>query len=214
MDVSDLVTEQKAKQAEFEVDDKSGIHVVAKAKGGKVLADLIVGKSTGPGTMVRLPGKDEVWQASGISRYLFDKAPADWRDKSITTFTPATPSGSRSPPRTAARPSLKKTGAKAGTEDKWDGRRVVGEDRQARQQRPERHRRRRCRAGRPTTSPTAPSRPTRAWTPPALTVTVGLKGGKKVTVLDRQQEGRGRVLRQDAGGAAGLHGQEVQRRSA
>ena len=47
MNVSDLVTEQKGKQAEFEVDDKSGIHVVAKAKGGKVLADLIVGKSTG-----------------------------------------------------------------------------------------------------------------------------------------------------------------------
>jgi len=55
MDVSDLVTEQKAKHAEFEVDDKSGIHLVAKAKGGKVLADVIVGKSNGPGTMVSGP---------------------------------------------------------------------------------------------------------------------------------------------------------------
>jgi hypothetical protein len=74
MDVSDLVTEQKAKHAEFEVDDKSGIHLVVKAKGGKVLADVIVGKTTGPGTMVRPTGKDEVWQATGISRYLFDKS--------------------------------------------------------------------------------------------------------------------------------------------
>ena len=49
LNVSDLVTEQKAKHAEFEVDDKSGIHLVAKAKGGKVLADVIVGKSTGAG---------------------------------------------------------------------------------------------------------------------------------------------------------------------
>src|SRR5262249_44597668 len=61
MDVSDLVTEQKAKHAEFEVDDKSGIHLVVKAKGGKVLADLIVGKTAGAGTMVRPSGKDEVW---------------------------------------------------------------------------------------------------------------------------------------------------------
>lgn len=77
MDVSDLVTEKKEKQAEFEVDDKSGVHLVVKAKGGKVLADLTVGKSTGPGTMVRPAGKDEIWQATGISRYLFDKNPAD-----------------------------------------------------------------------------------------------------------------------------------------
>src|SRR5262245_10733715 len=47
MDVSDLVTEQKAKHAEFEVDDKAGIHLVAKDKAGKVLADMIIGKSTG-----------------------------------------------------------------------------------------------------------------------------------------------------------------------
>ena len=48
------MTEQKDKQAEFEVDEKSGVHMVVKEKGGKVLADVIVGKSTGPGTMVRL----------------------------------------------------------------------------------------------------------------------------------------------------------------
>ena len=53
----------------------------------KTVKSEVVGKSTGPGTMVRPTGKDEVWQATGISRYLFDKSPADWRDKSITTFT-------------------------------------------------------------------------------------------------------------------------------
>src|SRR5262245_42765898 len=71
MNVAYLVTEKTDKQAEFEVDDKAGIHMVVKEKGGKVLADLIVGKTTGPGTMVRLSGKNEIWTATGVSKYLF-----------------------------------------------------------------------------------------------------------------------------------------------
>jgi hypothetical protein len=85
MDVSDLVTEQKAKQTEFDVDDKAGIRVVAKHD-DKVLADLIVGKSVGAGTMVRPSGQDDTWRATGITHYLFDKGPSDWRDKSIVSF--------------------------------------------------------------------------------------------------------------------------------
>ncbi len=118
--VSDLVTEQKAKQAEFEADDKSGIHLVAKAKSGKVLADVIVGKSTGPGTMVRPAGKDEIWQATGISRYMFDKSPADWRDKSITTFTAADAEKVEVATRDGGKTIVKKTGAKVGSDDAWD----------------------------------------------------------------------------------------------
>jgi hypothetical protein len=89
--LADLVTENKAKQAEFEVDDAKAIHVVAKAEkaGGKVLADFFVGKVVGAGTMVRLAGKDEIWQASGGLRGAFDREPADWRDRSITTFSTA-----------------------------------------------------------------------------------------------------------------------------
>jgi len=120
MDVSDLVTEQKAKHAEFEVDDKSGIHLVAKAKGGKVLADVIVGKSNGPGTMVRPAGKDEVWQATGISKYLFDKSPADWRDKSITTFTAPDAEQVEVVTQDGGKTIAKKSGAKVGSEDGWN----------------------------------------------------------------------------------------------
>ncbi len=118
MDVSDLVTDQTAKQAEFEVDDKSGIHVVAKHD-GQVLADLIVGKSVGSGTMVRPSGKNEIWSASGISRYTFDKSPADWRDKSISTFAVADVEKLNVSTKGGAKISLKKTGTKEGTEDKW-----------------------------------------------------------------------------------------------
>ncbi len=90
MDVSNLVTQQQAKQAEFEVDDKSGVHVVAKHD-GKVLGDLIIGKAVGAGTMVRPAGSKDVWRASGITKFAFDKGPTDWRDKAITTFRRATP---------------------------------------------------------------------------------------------------------------------------
>jgi hypothetical protein len=87
LDFGDVVSDQKAKHAEFEVGD-DGLRVVAK-NGDKPLAELLVGKSVGSGTMVRVPGKDDVWQVNGAIRYTFDKGPADWRDKSITTFTVA-----------------------------------------------------------------------------------------------------------------------------
>ncbi len=119
MDITDLVTEQAAKLAEFEVDDKSGIRVVARHD-DKVLADLIIGKSVGAGTMVRPSGKDETWQASGITRYLFDKSPADWRDKSIVTFPTADAERIEVTAQDGSKIALKKTGTKQGTDEKWE----------------------------------------------------------------------------------------------
>jgi len=85
LEFGDIVTDQKSKQAEFEVGDDA-LKVVAK-NGNNSLAELLIGKSLGNGTMVRVPGKDEIWQAQGAIKYTFDKSAADWRDKSITTFT-------------------------------------------------------------------------------------------------------------------------------
>jgi hypothetical protein len=48
-----------------------------------------VGKAANNLTMVRLEGKDEVWQAVGSLKYDFDKDASAWRDKSITTFADA-----------------------------------------------------------------------------------------------------------------------------
>jgi len=118
MDVSDLVTDQPSKQSEFQVDDKDGVRVVAKHD-AQVLADLIVGKSVGAGTMVRLPGKNEIWQASGINRFTFDKPASDWRDKSITTFAAGDAQKLDVATKDGAKLSLKKTGTKEGSEDKW-----------------------------------------------------------------------------------------------
>jgi Domain of unknown function (DUF4340) len=188
MDVSDLVTEQKAKQAEFQVDDKSGLHVVAKGKDGKVLADVIVGKTAGPGTMVRPAGKDEVWQATGISRYLFDKSPADWRDKSLTTFTATDAEQIEVVAKDGAKAILKKGTGKVGNDDKWD---VVDSS---------------VKIDKLDLSvPSGIASAMSIWKandfadgakladvglePPALTVTVGLKGGKKVTALFGNKKG-------------------------
>ena len=116
--LADIVTDNKAKQAEFEVDDK-GVHVVAK-KGDKAVADFVVGKAVGSGTMVRPSGKDEIWQASGVNRYIFDKGVVDWRDKSITTFTAADAERVDVTTRDGAKIAVKKSGTKQGAEDKWE----------------------------------------------------------------------------------------------
>ena len=79
-----IISDQKSKHEEFEVGAKSP-RVVAK-KGGKVLADLRIGKVSPDHTMVRLEGKDEVWQMVGSHKWHFDRDLAAWRDKSITTF--------------------------------------------------------------------------------------------------------------------------------
>jgi len=188
MDVSDLVTEKKEKQAEFEVDDKSGIHLVVKSKDGKVLADLIVGKSTGPGTMVRPAGKNEVWQATGISRYMFDKNAGDWRDKSLTTFTQNDAEQIEVLAKDGGKAIVKKTGEKVGTEDKW----VVVESSQKIDKLDN-------------AIPNGITAHLSNWKtnefadgvkladvglePPQLTVTVSVKGGKKVTALIGNKKG-------------------------
>jgi hypothetical protein len=79
-----IVSDQKSKQDEMEV-GASGVRVVAK-KADRTVADLRVGKVANNLTMVRLEGKDDIWQAVGYLKYQYDKDSAGWRDKSLTTF--------------------------------------------------------------------------------------------------------------------------------
>lgn len=81
-----IITDQPGKQAEFEVDDAKAIHVVAK-KGTAVVADFLVGKQVSGNVALRLPGKNEIWQASGLTHWSVARDAAGWRDKSITTFS-------------------------------------------------------------------------------------------------------------------------------
>lgn len=196
MDVSDLVTDQKAKHAEFEVDDKAGIHLVAKAAGGKVLADVIIGKSSGSGTMVRLPGKDEIRQASGVSKFIVDKTPTDWRDKSITTFTVADAEQIEVATQDDGKVVVKKTGTKEGTDDKFEI--VESTSRRLAKTDP-------IDLSVPNGIITTLSSwkandfadgalpPETGLDAPATTVTVTLKGGKKVTALLGKKKGEDEV---------------------
>lgn len=86
LEFGDIVSDQKTKHAEFEVDDAKGITVVVK-KGEQVVSSFIVGKSVGGNTLVRVPGKDEVWSGLGSFRYNFDRDTTNWRDKNIAKFT-------------------------------------------------------------------------------------------------------------------------------
>lgn len=79
-----IVSDQKSRQNELELGEDS-LRVTLK-KGDVVVADLRIGKTSNQMTMVRLEGKNDVWSTNGIYKYQFDKATADWRDKSITTF--------------------------------------------------------------------------------------------------------------------------------
>ncbi|HEY0709655.1 MAG TPA: DUF4340 domain-containing protein [Polyangia bacterium] len=87
LEFASIVSDQKARHGDYEVTDKA-LRVVAK-KADKVLADLRLGKIANNLTMVRVEGKDEVWQAVGSLKWQFDKDAAGWRDKSIVTFTEA-----------------------------------------------------------------------------------------------------------------------------
>jgi hypothetical protein len=84
----DVVTETKGKHEELGVSDGKAPRVVVKGA-GKTLADLYIGKSVGGYTMVRVNGKDDVWQSSGLFPYLVNKEPKGWRDHTIFELTAA-----------------------------------------------------------------------------------------------------------------------------
>jgi len=175
LEFGDLVTENPAKHGEFEVDAKA-VKVTAK-KGEQTLAELLIGKSMGGNTMVRVPNKNEVWQGLGSFRYNFDRDTTNWRDKNITKLTPSDIEKIAVKNRDGGHISVKKEG-----DDKWS---VVESSTPIDKL--------------DTSVPTGIASTLAAWVTndfadgakpsdtgldnPATTVTVSLKGGKTVSVL-------------------------------
>jgi hypothetical protein len=85
----DVVTESKDKHADMNVADGKATRVLAQSGDKQTLADLYLGKNVGGYTMVRLNGKDEVWQGSGLFPYAVNKEPSGWRDHTIFDFVAA-----------------------------------------------------------------------------------------------------------------------------
>lgn len=86
LEFGDLVTEQKSRHPEYEVDDSKGVRVVAEGGGGKTLADFYLGKVVDDFTMLRPAGQDQVYQAVGSLRFLFDREVKNWRRRTIIDF--------------------------------------------------------------------------------------------------------------------------------
>ncbi|MFO0576342.1 MAG: DUF4340 domain-containing protein [Polyangia bacterium] len=79
----DIVTQKKETHGELEVSDDKAVHVVAKDSGGATLVDLYLGKIAGSATMVRVNGKDEVWQANDLYASTFKREGKTWREHAI-----------------------------------------------------------------------------------------------------------------------------------
>lgn len=79
----DLVTQKKDRHVEFEVSDDKAVHVVAKDSGGATVADLFIGKATGSATMVRVAGKDDVWQALDLYASTYKREGKTWREHAV-----------------------------------------------------------------------------------------------------------------------------------
>ena len=83
----DVATDDPKKQAEMEVSEANGAHLVAKGAGGKVLADFYVGKPVGVFTMLRAAGKNEIWQETKLFQYMVNRDQKGWRDHTIFELT-------------------------------------------------------------------------------------------------------------------------------
>lgn len=83
--VQDVVSRDKSKHSVFEVDDEAGVRI-RLYDGARVAADFLVGKQAFAGSFyLRLPGKDEVYQArGGLSAYT-TRTLQDWVDKTIVS---------------------------------------------------------------------------------------------------------------------------------
>jgi hypothetical protein len=79
----DQVTQGKEKHEDLGVADGKAQRVTVKNASGTTLADFFVGKAVAGYTMVRLAGKNEVWQGSGIYGYMVNRDAKGWRDHVI-----------------------------------------------------------------------------------------------------------------------------------
>ena len=61
------MSDQKAKHGEFEIEDGKALRVIVK-KGDQALTEFLIGKSVGGNTLLRVPGKDEIWTGIGSFR--------------------------------------------------------------------------------------------------------------------------------------------------
>jgi hypothetical protein len=80
--VVDVIAENAESHDRFDLDAEKGIEVTALA-GKEELAHLLIGKSKGGMTFVRVPGEDPVYRVQGYHRGPFNRSASALRDKTI-----------------------------------------------------------------------------------------------------------------------------------
>lgn len=83
MKVGNVISDNPANQIKFQVDTLTG-YTVSLYSGDNLLSAVVIGKMADyMHTYVRLRDQDKVYIADGMMSHLFNRAPSDWRDKTI-----------------------------------------------------------------------------------------------------------------------------------
>jgi hypothetical protein len=78
----DLVSQEKSKLADLGVEDGKAARLTVKNQ-STPLADFYLGKPIAGFNMLRVVGKDEVWQSTGLAPYMINRDPKGWREHVI-----------------------------------------------------------------------------------------------------------------------------------
>jgi hypothetical protein len=82
LEVTGVAATKTQNHERLEVTAKKGTHVIARAAGKPVL-DAWIGTYASGNSMLRVEGQDVVATVKGSIRYVFTKAPREWRDRNI-----------------------------------------------------------------------------------------------------------------------------------
>lgn len=87
LEIGEVCSKREAKHRDFEVDEK-GVEV--KVHWARHSKSFILGKMAGDfmHAYIRFPPDPETYLSKGLSKYLVDKHPDDWRDHTIFSFNP------------------------------------------------------------------------------------------------------------------------------
>jgi hypothetical protein len=91
MQKTDLISDNPAKQATFDVDTNHGCQFEAFDAAGKSFGKMMLGKSEseGAGTYCRMLNSNSVYRAQGVNRYAFFSDHKRWTDKAVMKFEKA-----------------------------------------------------------------------------------------------------------------------------
>src|SRR3989339_616158 len=84
--VGEVITEDKNKYDYYEVNETSGTLLTINFKDKKTVSIIFGKESSNQSLFLKYPDKNQVYTASGLEKYILDKEPNLWRDRTILKF--------------------------------------------------------------------------------------------------------------------------------